>query len=537
MKRKAPGNDGLVIDHFKDLGMGGKLKLLELSNEIYNTGNFPDKFKQAIVVPILKKEKPARNPSSYRPISLLPVAGKIVESLVLQYKINPYLEKRGLIPVVQTGFRKNKSTSINIKRMYTHVYTLPIRSTHPIPTIMISFDAEKAFDSVWHTGLLHKAMRDGLPAIFIRFLRSWLQNRTMRIRIGTTLSRQIKMESGVPQGSALAPEMWNYNTGDIPTTISAHSDTAVYADDTSLASSHRDTDTLIDIAQKEVWQLSDWTKSKRIKFAPTKTNVLAIHRNPKIRKEIKQHPIYLNRGCKDELKYTNHAKLLGITFSETGTFHKHISDKLKTCYGRVKQLYRFSKDVNGNTLYKVYRSCIEPIILYGSEVLYENFSCNTIKKLNALEFTAIKTCFGLNRQTPTIDCLDYLQDGGISDRLFKRRDNFVENNKDSILIKHSETLKYSEGRRIRTRTTHRDRSLRKQGWKSKLHLHREHLFLSNNGIEATQDTGNINTAQRNTAFQEGHTATSPVRFPNQEIQHVRFRCRPEHERGAIFDPG
>ena len=35
------------------------------------------------------------------------------------------------------------------------------------------------------------------------------------------------MESGVPQGSALAPEMWNYNTGDIPTTISAHSDTAV----------------------------------------------------------------------------------------------------------------------------------------------------------------------------------------------------------------------------------------------------------------------------------------------------------------------
>ena len=239
-----------------------------------------------------------------------------------------------------------------------------------------------------------------------------------------------------------------------------------------------------------------------------------------------------NRGCKDELKYTNHAKLLDITFSETGTFHKHISDKLKTCYSRVKQLYRFSTDVKGDTLYKVHRSCIEPIILYGSEVLYENFSCNTIKKLNALEFTAIKTCYGLNRQTPTIDCLDYLLDGGISERLFKRRNNFVENNKDSILPKHSETLKYSEGRRIRTRIVHRDRSLQKQGWKSNLHLHREHNFFSNNGNEATQDT-----AQRNIAFQEGHTATSPVRFPHQEIQHVRFRCRPEYERGVIFYPG
>ena len=116
-----------------------------------------------------------------------------MESLVLG-KISPYLDKKGLIPVIQTGFRKGKSTGINLKR-----------STHPEPTIMVFFDAKKAFDSVWHTGLLHKAMRDGLPGIIIRFLRTWLQDRTMRIRIGTTLSRQIKMESGVPQGSVLAP--------------------------------------------------------------------------------------------------------------------------------------------------------------------------------------------------------------------------------------------------------------------------------------------------------------------------------------------
>ena len=72
MKRKAPGNDGLVIDHFKDLGMGGKLKLLEISNEIFSTGNFPDKFKQAIVVPILKKKnlpgiQAHTDPSPYSP--------------------------------------------------------------------------------------------------------------------------------------------------------------------------------------------------------------------------------------------------------------------------------------------------------------------------------------------------------------------------------------------------------------------------------------------------------------------------------------
>ena len=71
------------------------------------------------MVPILKKDKPAKDPASYRPISLLPVGAKIVEALVLS-KINPYFEKRGLIPCVQTGFRKNYSTSINLKRIYTH---------------------------------------------------------------------------------------------------------------------------------------------------------------------------------------------------------------------------------------------------------------------------------------------------------------------------------------------------------------------------------------------------------------------------------
>ena len=49
--------------------------------------------------------------------------------------------------------------------------------------------------------------------------------------------------------------------------------------------------------------------------------------------------------------------------------------------------------------------------MYGTEVLFENFTCNTIKKLNALEFTAIKVAYRLPRQIPTIDCLDYLKDG------------------------------------------------------------------------------------------------------------------------------
>ena len=82
-RKKAPGIDGLMVDSFKDLGKNGKTILISLYNEIYRTGIFPENWKKGILCPIYKIGKPASDPSSYRPITLLPVAGKILESLVL----------------------------------------------------------------------------------------------------------------------------------------------------------------------------------------------------------------------------------------------------------------------------------------------------------------------------------------------------------------------------------------------------------------------------------------------------------------------
>lgn len=147
--------------------------------------------------------------------------------------------------------------------------------------------------------------------------------------------------------------------------------------------------------------------------------------------------------------------------------------------------------------------------------------------------------YRLPRQTPTIDCLDYLKDGGIAERLQKRRDNFIQRNKSSPLIRHGETLKNSQGRRIRIKRIHKDRSLRHKGWKSKLHEHRDHTFFSDLNNEIGQDTEeeSIATKQRSLSLREGHTARSPTRFPNQEIPRIRFKVRPEYERRVLFDPG
>ena len=225
----------------------------------------PHTWKHAILAPLLKKGKNGQKPESYRPISLLPVGGKILEGVLLP-RFNNYLEGRGLIPCHQTGFRKGMGTVINLKRLFNHVYLQSSRSPLSRPTAAVLFDAKKAFDSVWHKGLLHKCLTDHLPKSMIVFLESWLDKRSLQVRVGDLLSNIVELKSGVPQGALLSPLLWNYWTGDCPTTENTTSDSSLYADDCAAWTTQTSASKTIGELQREVWRLNDWTRKKRIKF-------------------------------------------------------------------------------------------------------------------------------------------------------------------------------------------------------------------------------------------------------------------------------
>ena len=142
-------------------------------------------------------------------------------------------------------------------------------------------------------------------------------------------------------------------------------------------------------------------------------------------------------------------------------------------------LKRFAGTVAPTTLYKAYRTAIKPIaLLYSTDFLYENLSVKVLESYNHLKFTAIKTAYQLPRDTPIPDCLPYLLEGGIGNRILRRREKFLERNSNSILLRHGESTTFSQGRRIRVRMTHRDRSVKTVGWKSSLTIHQPNTFLS-----------------------------------------------------------
>ena len=486
MKRKAPGHDGIFIDSFLHLGKTGKTCLLQIYNDIYMRGDLPTTWKTAILAPLLKKGKNGQKPESYRPISLLPVGGKILEGILLP-RITKYMEDRNLIPCHQTGFRKGMSTSINIKRLYNHTYLQTARSSLGRPTVVVLFDAKKAFDTVWHKGILHKSMVDHLPSRFILFLRSWLDGRSLQVKVGGTLSKTVAIKSGVPQGALLSPLLWNYWTSDCPTTKNPTSDTSLYADDCAVWTTQTSISKTLSEVQQEIWTLNDWTKRKRIRFEPSKTKVLACHQDRKKREEIKEQDLYLDRDKKEKLGWDKHAVFLGVTFSENCTFNKHWDDQIKKAGTRISTLWRFRGKVSGETLYKVYKRAIEPIVTYASEVLYDSMSDIDLKKLLTLEFRAIRLAYNLPRCEPISGCLKYINKSVVT-MIDERREKFVNRNHDRQIIMHTELLKHSEGRRIPCRKTFKYKGT-PGGWLGKFYLHQDFLFFS--GGEGTMARGGI----------------------------------------------
>lgn len=110
---KTPGPDNILNVVLKHLPTKGLAQLTYIINTIIKLQYFPNSWKTAIVVPILKPKKPPHLPSSYRPISLLNCISKIAEKHI-HTVLKSYINKKTLIPNIQFGFRSGHSTTLSL---------------------------------------------------------------------------------------------------------------------------------------------------------------------------------------------------------------------------------------------------------------------------------------------------------------------------------------------------------------------------------------------------------------------------------------
>lgn len=177
MKNTAPGKDNIKSNTLKNLSPETHAFILEQLNTCLKNHIIPDTWKHGILIPIPKSELDNTRIQNYRPITLLPVLSKVFERIIknrLEKLVGPH------IPAYQFGFKLKHST------MHPRfVLTNNIQTTHLDDgrTACLFMDINKAFDSVWHAGLLYKLHKLNTPKHLLYTIKNLLQNRQLQVRI------------------------------------------------------------------------------------------------------------------------------------------------------------------------------------------------------------------------------------------------------------------------------------------------------------------------------------------------------------------
>ena len=166
------------------------------------SGIYPALWKRANVIPVHKKGS-RQSKQNYRPISLLPIFGKIFEKIIFE-TIYCHLCDNDLLSVHQSGFRPGDSTINQLlaitHRIYSGFEEIPSKESRAV-----FLDLSKAFDRVWHEGLLYKLECSGVSGNLLHLISNFLSNREQRVLLNGKSSEWKRISAGVPQGSVLGP--------------------------------------------------------------------------------------------------------------------------------------------------------------------------------------------------------------------------------------------------------------------------------------------------------------------------------------------
>jgi hypothetical protein len=330
--------------------------LTTLFNRSIDEQEYPDSLKFTKVIEIYKA-KDKTLPENYRPISLLPIIAKLLDTII-NNQLMDHLIEHNLISPTQYAFRPNSSTTLALQTIIDNIHK---HISQHKPTLAIYVDLSKAYDTISHSKLLHKLRHEfNFSPETTTYFASYFRNRQQSTHTQHAESTTQTITHGIPQGSTLSTTFFLLYINNIIRTV-PNSKVYTYADDTTLIITAATVQDLQQLAQSELTSLINYFHANNLVPNPTKTNYTIFF-------PIAAHDKIELKINKTTLKQNTEAKLLGLYVQNKLKHQPTITNIIKKLQPVIQKLRYASKFVPTHTMKQLYYTHAFPHLIGSAPI-------------------------------------------------------------------------------------------------------------------------------------------------------------------------
>lgn len=373
--KKAPGPGQIPPEIIKAVAKARPSFVLKVYNQLAENGFFPEIWKRARLILLRKGNKPIDEPSSYRPICLLDVEGKLYEQLLL-VRLKDELKRVGDLSDQQYGFREGRQTVDAIKEVVKAAKSAAAYATRNRRVCaMITLDVSNAFNCASWQIILDELRRRGVDEDLITKVASYLSDRVIILQAGGEATEK-RINSGVPQGSVLGPFLWNLLYDEIlHTSFPSGVKLIGFADDIAMIVIADNEMQLEHKANTALQRAANWIEGRKLTLAPEKTEAVLLTTKRKLR------PVqFVVKG--KVVRPSNAVRYLGVWLDTKLTYGAHIDKVIEKAEKTVTALSGIMPNIRGPRASKrrTLLSVVHSQLLYAAPVWSEAAKRQTVKR-------------------------------------------------------------------------------------------------------------------------------------------------------------
>jgi ribonuclease HI len=386
----SPGEDGIKFSLLKNLPGQAKLFLLQIFNEIMDSGEVPLPWHRTKIVPILKPGKDANSADSYRPISLLSCIRKLFEKIILT-RLEYWAEKYEMLSKSQYGFRKGHGTRDCLAILTTDIQ---ISFERKQQTLVGFLDITGAYDNVLIDLLCEQMFQAQVPAKLVNVMWSLLNRKEMLFYVDGKVMATSVGYKGLPQGSSLSPFSYSFYTSEVDYCLPANCSLVQYADDLAVYSSDAHANCIQNTIQIAINLLDVFFSNIGLSISEKKSELVFFSR--KHTTPIAQ--IGLNGRL---LTVSNNFRYLGVIFDQKLLWNAHVRLVQQKCAKRInlmRSMAGVSWGAHPDTMIVLYKGLIRSVLEYGC-IAFDRAADTHILKLERIQYRCLRIALGLMQST------------------------------------------------------------------------------------------------------------------------------------------